>query len=131
VVFVVQNKNYRQFAKSAPAGPMEALHPVIVGEELIVVEAKEPSSVQVIEPPAIVEPAVQVKLFAEVLPSHSAIAAGTKPATSALKAAFCAFVLAEPSDVKTTDAKIPMIAITTKSSINVKPFLRFFIHNRL
>jgi hypothetical protein len=24
-----------------------------------------------------------------------------------------------------------MIAITTKSSINVKPFLRFFIHNRL
>ncbi len=36
-------------------------------------------------------------------------------------------LLALFSEAKTTEAKMPMMATTTKSSINVKPFLKFII----
>ena len=46
---------------------------------------------------------------------------------SDLNAAVLALVARAPLTLdNTTDAKIPMIAITTKSSINAKPFLNFF-----
>lgn len=59
--------------------------------------------------------------------SQSETIDATAPEDSALKAAFFALIRADPILLITTEARIPMIAITTKSSIRVKPLFIFFI----
>jgi hypothetical protein len=54
--------------------------------------------------------------------SQHTIPAGTRLEAVALKAAPLALFLALPRETKTMEAKIPIIAITTNNSINVKPF---------
>jgi len=54
-------------------------------------------------------------------------------ADNALRAVWIAAALLDFSrdvatEVRITEAKIPMIAITTKSSIRVKPFFNFFVN---
>src|SRR3989344_4573006 len=52
---------------------------------------------------------------------------GTAPDVSDLNAAVCAFVRALLRLTNTTDAKIPMMAITMRSSMRVNPLSVFFI----
>jgi hypothetical protein len=59
------------------------------------------------------------------LPLQIAIA-GRSEATVDLKAVAFAFPRAPLSDTRTTDDKIPIIAITTSNSIRVKPLEKFF-----
>jgi hypothetical protein len=59
--------------------------------------------------------------------SHCITNPGTEPLVSARKAARLAFPLALFKLTKTIEAKIPIIAITIKSSIKVKPFFMLFI----
>ncbi len=63
--------------------------------------------------------------IAAVPSSHPITRAGMAPLTSDLNAASLALVLAVLSEAKTTEDKMPMMAITTKSSIKVKPFSLF------
>jgi hypothetical protein len=49
-------------------------------------------------------------------------------ASSDLIAASAPFVRADVREANTTDDRIPMIAITTKSSISVKPLLNFIMN---
>jgi len=58
-------------------------------------------------------------------PSQAVIKAGRKLETDALNPAAKAFVLALLRLTNTIEAKIPIIAITIKSSIRVKPFSLF------
>jgi hypothetical protein len=70
-------------------------------------------------------------VIVSVLPAplvHSLEKADFKLATPALKEASLALALALFRLTKTIDAKIPIIAITIKSSIRVNPFLFFIFH---
>jgi hypothetical protein len=62
-----------------------------------------------------------------VAPSQAITPVDLSELASPLKAATFAFVLADESDAKTTDERIPIIAITTSNSINVKPLLFFIL----
>ena len=62
----------------------------------------------------------------ERLSSIQVTAPGSTPTKVAWATPILAFALALFTDVKTIDERIPIIAITTRSSINVKP-LFFFI----
>ena len=63
-------------------------------------------------------------------PSQHMAMAAFKEETLAFVAATLALFLAELKLVNTTPAKIPIIAMTTKSSIKVKPLFNvFFIKN--
>ena len=61
-------------------------------------------------------------------PSQAIIVPACIEETCDLKLATVAFVLALLKLTSTTDAKIPMIAITIKSSISVNPFLFFSLY---
>jgi hypothetical protein len=76
----------------------------------------------------VLSPAGQVTLVAGsgMLLSHSIIMAACIEEAVVLKLANLALCLALFKLTKTTEAKIPIIAITTKSSISVKPFLQLF-----
>jgi hypothetical protein len=54
--------------------------------------------------------------------SQQSIPPGTILEAVALKDASFALFLALPKETKTMEAKIPIMAITTNNSINVKPF---------
>lgn len=74
-------------------------------------------------------PAVQVVLLVltgvRVPLSHVFVNPAIEPRTSARKATRFAFVLELLKEAYTIDAKSPMMAITTRSSIKVKPFFLF------
>jgi hypothetical protein len=59
--------------------------------------------------------------------SHCKRRPATAPDVSALYEATCAFVRALDKLTRTTDAKIPIMAMTMRSSIRVNPFCSFFI----
>jgi len=103
-----------QFWLSAGAAVIENVCAPVV-PQLFVIEASQ--LVESVSVGAARSPVSQVEMNA-----------GSCPDTSDLKAAIFALLRALLRDTRTTDERIPMIAITTRSSMSVKPrFVDFVI----
>jgi len=75
--------------------------------------------------PVVLEFHTDVTAAPLLIVSHSEIAAAWILAVTDLNSAILAFCLADDKLTNTIEAKIPIIAITIKSSIKVKPCLIF------
>src|SRR3990167_9752861 len=120
---------YGQFVKSAPVCVRAALTHVLLTPVFgVAVTENVPSDWQSVTTVTLpTEPGTVTLAAAPVELSHSRTYAGTKLAAPALNSASRAFWRALFKLTSTMDAKMPMIAITIKSSINVKPFVFFIL----
>lgn len=109
--------------KQAPPAPADVAAAIIAAFIVVLAKSEPAVGVQPVAAQAVV--AFAAVPYALGVASYTISACARIFAKFALIAALAPFARAVFSEASTTEAKIPIIATTTKSSINVKPFLKF------